>query len=142
MSLRCGGPTWLIKVGWCGAGLTRARGMMPRCAGWSSRLGRRRPICRAACGWAWTFTTHSRITGRFQPPGDSYYPSHMAGVSAGTGHPGDDRGLQPVDRVGADTQQARALGVQPGDGAGPLEYVVGIVHPRMDRRVPADMPSR
>jgi hypothetical protein len=85
---------------------------------------------------------HSRITGRFQPPGDSYYPSHMAGVSAGTGHPGDDRGLQPVDRVGADTQQARALGVQPGDGAGPLEYVVGIVHPRMDRRVPADMPSR
>ena len=50
--------------------------------------------------------------------------------------------LQPVDGVGADPQQAGTGGIDPGDRAGPLEDVLGIVHPRMDRRVPAAMRSR
>jgi hypothetical protein len=41
----------------------------------------------------------------------------------GTGHPDDDRRLQPVDRVGADTQQARALSIDSGGGTGLLEGI-------------------
>ena len=85
--------------------------------------------------------TDGGITGRFQPSGDGHRPAHLAGVGAGTGHPDDDRRLQPVDRVGADAQQARALGVYSGGSAGLLESILGIVHPRMDQKVPADMRS-
>ena len=85
---------------------------------------------------------HRRVVDGLQPPGDRYGPADLAGVGAGAGYPGDDGGLQPVDRVGADPEQAGAGGVDPGDGAGPLEDVPGIVHPRVDRRVPADMRSR
>ena len=85
---------------------------------------------------------HGRVVDGLQPPGDGYCPADLIGVSAGTGDPGDDGGLQPVDRVGADPQQAGTVGIDPGDRAGPLEDVLGIVHPRMDRRAPAGMRSR
>ena len=86
--------------------------------------------------------TDGGIAGRFQPSGDGHRPAHLAGVGAGTGHPDDDRRLQPVDRVGADAQQARTLSVNPGGSAGPFQCVPGVVHPRMDQKAPADMRSR
>ena len=58
--------------------------------------------------------THGGIAGRFQPSGDSHRAAHLTGVSTGTGHPDDDRRLEPVDRVGADAQQARTLSVNSG----------------------------
>jgi len=86
--------------------------------------------------------TDGRIVHGLQPAGDRYCPAHLAGIGAGTGHPGDDGSFQPVDGVGADAQQAGTGGVDPGDRAGLLEDVLGIVHPRMDRGVPAAMRSR
>ena len=86
--------------------------------------------------------TDRGIAGRFQPPGDGHRAAHLAGVGAGAGYPDDDRRLQPVDRVGADAQQARALSVNSGGRAGLLEGIPGIVHPRVDQKVPADMRSR
>ena len=79
------------------------------------------------------------IAGRFQPAGDGHCAAHLAGVGAGTGYPGDDRRLEPVDRVGADAQQARALSVDSGGRAGLPENILGIVHPRADQKAPADM---
>jgi len=83
-----------------------------------------------------------RVVHGLQPAGDRYCLAHLTGIGAGTGDPGDDGSLQPVDGIGADPQQAGTGGIDPGDGAGPLEDVPGIVHPRMDRRVPAAMRSR
>ena len=86
--------------------------------------------------------TDGGITGRFQPSGDSHRSMHLAGVGAGTGHPDDDRRLQPVDRVGADAQQACSLGVYPGGSAGPFQCVLGVVHACMDGKAPGGMRSR
>ena len=95
-------------------------------------------------GHYWLVDIHhadGRVVHGLQPAGDGYGPAHLTGVSAGTGHPGDDGSLQPVDGIGADAQQAGTGGIDPGDRAGPLEYVPGIVHPRMDHTVLADMRS-
>jgi hypothetical protein len=83
-----------------------------------------------------------RIADGLQPPGDRHGPADITGVSAGARHPGDDGCRQPVDRVGADPQEACTCGVDPGDRAGPLEDVLGLVHPCGDRRGPAGMRTR
>ena len=57
---------------------------------------------READGW---------VGGRLQPSCDSDCSAGVVEVGAGAGDAGDDGGLEAVDRVGAQAQQAGAVGV-------------------------------
>ena len=86
--------------------------------------------------------TYGWVIDGFEPSGDGDGLAHLVGVSTGTGYPGNDGGLQAVDRVGAETQQARAVGVYADSSAGSVERILRVVHPRTRSRAPPAMGSR
>lgn len=69
-----------------------------------------------------------RAAGGFQPSGHGYCAAGVVYAGAGAGDAGDDGGLQAVDRVGAEAQQAGALGVESGDRSCLLERFQAVVH--------------
>ncbi len=86
--------------------------------------------------------TYGWVIDGFEPSGHVHGLAYLLGISTGTGYPGNDGGLQAVDRVGADSQQARTMWIYSDSSAGPVEHILRVVHPRTRSRAPPAMGSR
>jgi hypothetical protein len=73
------------------------------------------------------------IVGGLQSSGNGDAASDWRDVSPGAGGPGDDGGLEVVDRVGAQPKQAGAVSVQADGGAGLVQCLLKVFHARLGR---------